>query len=307
MSTVKTRVNQDEVAIFLKKKFDDEVSNIEFISGGELSQAFSFVAKNENLVIRFGTNTNGYEKDKYASEHFGSEKIPIPKIKEIGQFDEKYSYAISEKADGQTLNKLNDEEYAEIFPELFNILTAIHNITIPHTNGFGYWAPDGTVEKPTWKEYILNVNQYVKSSENKPSLFEASFLEKDFWEEVYSKMQSLLSFSPEEKYLVHGDYGSDNVTANKGVITGVLDWASSKYGDFLYDIAWLNFWNPTKNPMAFFEKYYTEIKPTQNFKERVMCCQLRIGLSSLSFYAFSNQKEKYDSAKNKLLSILENK
>ena len=44
-------------------------------------------------------------------------------------------------------------------------------------------------------------------------------------------------------YLLHGDYGFDNVLVDQGKISGVLDWANAKYGDFLYDVAWLDFWS----------------------------------------------------------------
>lgn len=305
MSTVKTKVDKEKVYSFLKNHYDEDVSDPEFIAGGEMSQAFSFKKSEEELIIRINKRANGFGKDKFAFEHFVSNNIPIPEIFEIGKFDDDYYYAISEKAKGKILKELSDEEYEKVFPELFSILNAIHNAEIPQTTGFGYWATDGVMETKTWKNYVLNVNKHVISTESKPSLFETSFLEKDFWEPVYKQMESFLEFCPEDKYLVHGDYGSDNAAADNGHITGIFDWDGSKYGDFLYDIAWLNFWSPKRNPLEFFIDYYTKEKPTSNFKERVLCYQLRIGLSSLSFYAFSNQKDKYDRAKTKIVSILE--
>ncbi len=305
MSTVKIKIEEENVLNFLEKRFKDKVSNFELINGGELSQAFSFSVKNKNLVIRLGKDASGYEKDKYAFENFSSDNIPIPRVIEIGSFNEECSYSISEKASGKTLVNLNDKEYEKIFPKLFSILNEIHHINVSQTVGFGCWRVNGATEKDSWREHVLSIKEHVVSADNKSNLFETSFLEKDMWNSVYGKIVFLLKFCPEDKFLVHGDYGSDNVTAENGSITGVLDWDESKYGDFLYDVAWLNFWYPNRNPMEFFEYYYTEVKSTKNFKERVLCYQLRIGLSSLSFYAFSNQKEKYDSTKKTLMSILE--
>ncbi len=305
MSTVKVKVEEQNVFNFLEKRFEDKVLNFNFINGGELSQAFSFSVKKKDLVIRLGKDTSGYEKDKYAFENFSSNNIPIPKIIEIGSFNEKYSYSISEKTSGKTLVNLNDREYEKIFPKLFSVLNEIHHINISQAVGFGRWRANGTTEKDSWREYVLSIKEHVVLVDNKASLFETSFLEKNVWDSVYGKIVFLLKFCPEDKFLVHGDYGSDNVTTENGSITGILDWEESKYGDFLYDVAWLNFWYPNRNTMEFFEHYYTEVKPTKNFKERVLCYQLRIGLSSLSFYAFSSQKEKYDSTKKSLISILE--
>jgi aminoglycoside phosphotransferase (APT) family kinase protein len=35
-----------------------------------------------------------------------------------------------------------------------------------------------------------------------------------------------------------------NVLVADGMLTAVLDWSCSAYGDFLYDVAWLGFWSP---------------------------------------------------------------
>jgi len=303
MSTIKTKMAKESVVIFLTKLYGEDVSSIEFMVGGESSQAFSFQKKDEDFIIRINKRLNGFEKDKYAFENFSNKNVPIPKIIEIGKFNNEHHYAISEKAQGQILDNLSDEEYKKVFPELFDILTSIHNIDITNTQGYGYWAIDGTTESKSWKDYVLNVNKYVVVEDNKPSLFETSFLEEELWNKVYKKIESLLQYCPEDRYIMHGDYGYDNVTSENSSITGVFDWEGSKYGDFLYDVAWLNFWNPKRNPLSFFENYYTNTKPIKNFKERVLCYQLRIGLSSLSFYAFSCQKEKYDSAKVKLVGL----
>ena len=304
MSKVKTRIEAEKVIVFLKSHFDEEISMFTFIKGGESSQAFSFDVGGESFVIRVNRDLLAFEKDRYSFVNFHSEFIPIPEVIKIGVFDEKYYYAISKKVEGKMLNELSDVEYEEIFPELMSILDVVHSVDISKTSGFGKWEADGAVEAQTWKEYVLAVKNYVLATENTPSLFETSFLEKDLWEEIYERVKGLLIYCPEERYLIHGDYGSDNVIADKGKITGVIDWAGAKYGDFLYDVAWLNFWNPQKNPMNFFKNYYKSKELSENFSERVMCYQLRIGLSSLSFFAYSDQEEKYQKAKEKLLAIM---
>lgn len=305
MSKVKTKINQEEVITFLKSNFNKEITMFTSIKGGESSQAFSFDVDDESFVIRVNRDLSAFEKDKYSFVNFHSKFIPIPEVIKIGTFNEKYHYAISRKVEGRTLDMLSDVEYGEIFPELISILDIVHSIDISKTYGFGKWEADGSVEAQTWKEYVLNVKNYVLATESKPSLFETSFLEKDLWEEVYERIKELLIYCPEERYLVHGDYGSDNVISDNGKITGVIDWAGAKYGDFLYDVAWLNFWNPQKNPINFFKNYYESKKLSKNFSERVMCYQLRIGLSSLSFFAYSDQEEKYHKAKGKLLAIMQ--
>ena len=300
MSTFKTKIDQELVTTFLKEKFDNTITQIEFLKGGESSQAFAFQSKGEGFVIRVNSNEQNFEKDKYVAEHFASKQIPAPRIIEIGKFDEKLFYAISEKALGATVDNFSESEYQKILPEMLSILDAIHAVDIHDTTGYGKWSQNnGQGEDDSWKEAVLSVNMYVKDG----NLFKTSFLEKDIWDTVYSEIERLVEFCPEERYLIHSDYGGDNVVSDGEKVTGVLDWASSRYGDFIYDIAWLSFWPVKNDPQKVVENIYRN-KGIQDFEERLLCYKLRIGLGSLSFYAYSEQKDKYDSIKERTLSLL---
>lgn len=74
--------------------------------------------------------------------------------------------------------------------------------------------------------------------------------------------------------------GSYNVLAHSGVITGIIDWNLALYGDPLYDVANVLFWNERKlQPLIFAlkERYLTE---TLN-RKKVFCYMLRIGLDEV--------------------------
>ncbi len=298
MSTVKTKIDADLVLSFLKENFDALITHIEFISGGESSQAFSFQTEKGSFVIRINGSKGSFEKDEYAFKHFASEIIPIPEIIRIGQLDEKYFFAISAKAEGKIIWELSEEEYQRIFPEFMAILDEIHKIDVSKYTGYGKWNLIGVAKSASWKENILSVNEYPV----KGDLFETSFLEKDVWKKIYAEIEKLVPFCPEERWLVHGDYGHNNVISDGKRITGVLDWAESIYGDFVYDIAWLTFWN-SKERAEQIRDYYSQ-RGIQNFTERLLCYELLIGLGSLSFYAYSQQEEKYDGTKIRIFDLL---
>ena len=137
------------------------------------------------------------------------------------------------------------------------------------------------------------------------SLFETTFLEKDFWDIAYARLAELVPLCPEERSLVHGDYGFDNVLSDGAKITGVIDWGGSKYGDFLFDVAWLSFWS---REIDYKNLYLEHIKKKrihiENFSERMLCYKLFIGLGSLSFYAYSGQREKYERTKKAVGELL---
>lgn len=117
-------------------------------------------------------------------------------------------------------------------------------------------------------------------------------------------MEELAGSCPEERYLVHGDYGNNNATAENGKVTGVFDWADSLYGDFVYDIAWMAFWLKNADKRQVLENYYAQ-RNIPNFAERLLCYKLRIGIGSMSFYAFSKQEEKYELIKQRTLDLIQ--
>ncbi len=298
MSTVKTKINKDLVLTFLNENFDASITDIEFIAGGESSQAFSFQSEKGDFVIRINGDKNSFEKDEYAFNTFASEKIPIPKIIRIGQINEKYYFAISTTAEGKIINELSEEEYQETFPDLLRVLDAIHAIDITEYPGYGKWNLNGIGKFQSWRDCVLSINEYPV----KDNLFEVSFLERDVWDKIYTQIQGLVKFCPKERWLVHGDYGHNNALSDGRKITGVLDWAESVYGDFVYDIAWLSFWN-SKEHAKQIDAHYSQ-KEIPNFAERLLCYKLCIGLGSLSFFAYSQQKNKYDSTKIRILNLL---
>ena len=53
-------------------------------------------------------------------------------------------------------------------------------------------------------------------------MFNDTFLDRDFFDQIYERMTALLDFCPEERFLVHGDYAYSNVLVHEGRITGEL-------------------------------------------------------------------------------------
>lgn len=301
MSTVKTKIDPEKVLQYLKEHFDSSIESVAFITGGESSQAFSFCTDAGDFIIRVNTHSsNGFHKDAYAFDHFATHDIPIPKIIEIGNMDETYYFAISRMAHGATINKLPDDEYQKTLPDLLRILDAVHDTDIRDTSGYGKWDSDGIAPLDSWKEFVLSVGEHVQ----KDDLFKNSFLEKDVWEKLFGQMEKLVESCPEDRYLVHGDYGNNNATAENGKVAGIFDWAEALYGDFVYDIAWLAFWQKDVGKRQALEDYYAK-RGIPNFAERLLCYKLRIGLGSISFYAYSKQEEKYERIKERTLNLMQ--
>jgi hygromycin-B 4-O-kinase len=308
MSTHKTTANKETILAFLKEDFSPDISNFETITGGEGSQAYSFRSNDREYIIRINKHyTLGFRKDEYAFKNYDSLQIPIPEIYKIGKIDNELRFCISQKVEGKILTSFSSEENIAFLPSFFEVLDSIHNTDISNYKGFGKWDSEGQGGKESWKEHVLGVDKYSKGSDDTPSLFETTFLEKDFWDTTYAQLTKLISYCPEEPYLVHGDYGFNNVLSDGIKITGVIDWENSMYGDFLFDVAWLSFWSKKID----YEKLYLEHSvqkgmEIENYHERILCYKVSIGLGSMSFFAYSDQKEKYDGAKKAIMDLLEN-
>lgn len=303
MSILKTKVNSKVCLNFLTKNFDPNISSLSPIKGGEMSQAFSFGVNNHKYVIRVNKNKKSFEKDKYACEHFASDKIPIPQIVKTGQINKDYYFAISKKANGKDLDNFGEKVIKILMPQLISILDAIHQVDIRDKENYGYWDSQGRAKFKSWKKFILARKD--SDYHNWEEIFGKTFFKKEVFDRLYKEIVKLVKYIPEERQLVHGDYGFNNVISDGVEITGVADWGESMYGDFLYDVAWLGFWSSTIKYGEIFEKHYrTKGLKIPHFTERLLCYKFYLGLGSLSFFAKSNQEKSYIWTKDRLFSLL---
>jgi hygromycin-B 4-O-kinase len=301
----KTEINIEVIRDFLTTKFNGNVSKLEFISGGESSQAFGFNVHDEEFVIRIDQhNPDGFKKDEYAYKNFSSEDIIVPKVIEIDKLGEKYYFCISKRAEGQTLEKFSDVDRKRLLPPLLQVLDKIHAINIKDKAGYGKWNNTGNASCKSWRDTLLAVDQYVWGTDTNPNYFETcSFLDQNLWEAGYARLEELIAYCPEERYLIHGDAGSDNVLSDGFKITAVIDWADSQYGDFLLDVSRLIFWSDEVDYQKICRTHY-EGKNISHLDERLLCYQIHTALNSLSFYAYSEQETKALISAKKLRNLI---
>lgn len=304
MSTIKTRISDKNALEILKERFDSEIGSITSLPGGEMSQAFSFTSKGKNLVIRFYKEATSFEKDKYAHDHFGCEAVPIPKTHIIGRLDDRsLFFSITDKVEGKNLDLLDNETRIKLIPQEIEILHTLHNSKVEE-KGYGWWDRNGFAKYSSWQENLYAKKEHVDSDFLKVNKQHPPEM-KDI-ETVYNKMLELIPKMPNLHFLVHADYGMSNLMSDGIKITGVLDFGNSMYGDFLYDVAWLDFWLRDMNYKDHFQKFYYEKKVTvPDFETRILCYQLHMGMGILGFFIMSEQKDKYDLSKQRLFNLFQ--
>jgi hygromycin-B 4-O-kinase len=286
---------EEQLRTFLQTNFNPRADNVIFIGEGWFSQAFAFNVNDQKLIARLNEHVEDFLKDEFAHAHFTT--VPIPNVIWIGRFDEKRFVAITERCAGEALKESGNP--ITVTPSLFKTLDALRQLDTASYTGWGLTDSRGTGQFESWGGYLLSLyNQ--KFDYDWRTLIHNSFIERDLFQAYYDEMQRLLAYCPREKYVVHGDYGFTNVVADGDKVTGVLDWAEWKLGDFLYDVMYLDFWSDDIPYGSLWRAEHT----TLHFGERMRCYTLHQGLGTMAIAAVKKDEGMYTRVKERMVRKL---
>lgn len=277
---------------------------------GEWSAAYSVRTADADLVVRFSRYDEDFEKDAYAAR-YSSTALPIPAIIEWGPALDGF-YAVAQRVSGQPLDGLDEMWMRRVLPSLFAALAAMRTADLSDAAGFGGWRASGRAESPSWREWLLGIAERpaTRGAPGWRELLKDSSTGVGPYERGYARMRELVDLCPEERHLVHDDLINFNVLVDGDRISAVLDWGSSIYGDFLYDIAKLAFyqpWYPAWRNIDFAAEargYYDAVGlEVPHFLERLTCYMLRIGIGDMAYSAFRKRWEQVESKARRTLEI----
>jgi hygromycin-B 4-O-kinase len=273
----KTKLSVQTVATFLRERVASEIKDVRPMQEGEVSQAFSF-EWDKGYVIRINRSIAGFQKDAYAYQHFHSDRIPIPKVIQIGHIDEQHAFCITERISGLTLQDVDHETIVQLLQPTADIWFALQKYDLSHTNGYGDFDADGQGQYATWRAYLLSILNTASSYRGHAE----SHIDQSLLNDIIAIFTTSIRYCPEERFLVHGDFGSNNILADGKHITAVLDWDCARYGDPLFDVATAYFWSTWLDCMAAQASYYeAHLTQLPHYWERLLCYQLHIGLSEI--------------------------
>ncbi len=260
---------------------------------GLWSSAYGFRVGSDELVIRFGSIRDDFDKDAWIAERAPA-RLPAPRILEIGEALGGY-YAVSRRLHGRHLDDLTADEMQRVLPSLLEALDAVREIDLRGTTGYGLWE-DGRGEEASWRDELLGFMKEDPARDPRwRERLAASLEASSAVERGLGRVRELLDAMADERYVVHSDLLHYNVLVADDRVTAVLDWGSSIFGDFVYDVAWLTFWQPwyprwsgIDFAHAARDHYGASGLDVQRFSERLRCCELRIGLGSLVWYSSRN-------------------
>jgi len=141
---------EELVRTFLRTHFNPRADHVVFIGEGWFSQAFAFDVNDQRLIIRLNEHEEDFLKDQFAHKHFAA--VPIPKVIQIGRFDEKRFLAITERCAGEALKESGNS--ITVTPSLFKTLDALHQLDTAKYTGWGLTDAHGNGRFDSWGGYV---------------------------------------------------------------------------------------------------------------------------------------------------------
>lgn len=280
---------------FLRGRFGP-AARITVMRPGEWSVVYAVLTADADLVVRFGVYDEDFEKDAFAAR-YSSSALPIPPILEWGPALGG-SYAVATRMNGEHIDGLDEARMRRVLPSLLAAQDAMRAIDLPPGSGYGGWRANGRTSHASWREWLLGFfnEPATRGAPGWRELLQNSPKEAAAFEEGYARLVEMVEFCPEERVLFHDDLINRNVLVDGDRISAVLDWGSSKYGDFLYDIANLVFYRPwfpawrnidfAAEARAHYDAIGLEVP---HFAERLRCYTLRIALDGVAYSAFRSR------------------
>jgi hygromycin-B 4-O-kinase len=308
-----TRARPDLVGVeeFLRSRFGDAVQDVVALTPGAWSSPFAFRLAGRDLVLRFSATDEDFRKDEFAARHRSS-RLPIPAVVDIGTAFDGY-FAITEQLGGDYLERVGGAQIEALLPSLFVALDEMREADISGTTGFGSWGADAQADHATWREALVAVGI------DRPALRTHGWSERitsfpgphAAFRDAYAAIKVLAEAQSDVRHLVHSDLLNRNVLVRGATITGVLDWGSSLYGDFLFDVAWLWFFAPWSSGWETVDfrneaaKHYVAIGlDVPRFEERLGACALYIAIDALAYLAWQGWRRELDATAERAMDVL---
>lgn len=314
MSAEPRRPTAAETAAFLEQRFATAITAVAPIGAGAWSQAFHFARDGRDWVIRWSDLPDNFARDVFATR-FAADGLPIPPITDFGH-DELGYFAIAPFVEGSDFELLPADRLSDLLPSLLDVFRALRRVDLDRlgTSGHGIWDGSGDGLFPSWQAFLLNDKDDTPGSliRGWRAKLASSPLGTGAYDELWRIFTPLVARCPNERRLVHSDLINHNVLAAGDRITAVLDWGSAIYGDPLWDIAWLAFyelWYPAFSQIGLIQRLLDDfvndpIANPEDIEGRLLCYQLAIGIDSTAYNASRQDWRNAHEAAERAFSLL---
>ena len=204
--------------------------------------------------------------------------IPVREVDSVHKTEDGVAYCFSKFIAGRKLFDLSDRERREIAEPVIDILLRMAEVEIPANSGYGRFDANGNAPYKTWHNFVSVIyNDKVRDW----SVLSLRNFSDTVVRKAIDELQKNIHYAQiDNPCLVNGDAGSYNIIALDGKITGLIDCGSALYGDPLYCMANLLFWNEDKLQDLISmvkQRFFTD----EESKGKLYCYALRIGLEEI--------------------------
>lgn len=267
----------------LETELNKPVAKIDWFKKGYYSRAALVeTGDGQRIVAKFGIDPVGYKKDRYSAEHFASPKVPIPAIKSIKQLENGIWPCLSEYVEGINSDELHGQPATAAVPSVQETLVALHSTPIDAVTGYGEFEENGRASNSSWAEYLTD--DFCSTE-----FYQDKSIDAELIKETWAKIGELAQLCTAERFLVHGDFGSDNLLIKDGKVVGVLDWYFARVGDWAMDVAGCE-----KYPREIYGDLRTAHEKAGfdclNLDERINCYRLRAQIGLINWF-WDRQKQ----------------
>ena len=292
------QLTTDAVRTFVDAYVGQDVGPVDVVGAGAWSRCFGFTDDGTDFVIRFGATDEDFDRDRRAAA-FASSDLPVPMVTAIGPAFAGH-FAISTRARGEPLESRTAAQWPAVLPSLLAALDAMRTVDLTATVGFGAWDRGGDAPHATWADHLVAVADDMpqRRTHGWTRRLADSVVGSEPFNSGFAALQARVVDLPDVRHVIHGDLINRNVLVDADAITAVFDWGCSAYGDFLYDIAWLEFWSPwhpalaaldiVPRAMAHLATIGVEVEAAD---ERMRCCLLHIGLDNVAYTAHTGAED----------------
>lgn len=254
------------------------------------------------VVVRVGSHLDDFAKDALAST-WQRPGLPVPAAYAVFAVDDEFAM-VTERRSGRYLEDLDAAAWQRILPRVFDAIDDLRAIPLDvdlpaalSTDGLSLPFDPGVLGGTTpWRDWLSDLRDdpaargggWAPRLAASPSAGGAFHAGLDFLRDLLDGVEPPRSF-------VHSDLLHGNVLAQPdgSGLTAVFDWGCLFAGDYLYDVAWLDFWAPWHPGLAGLDvpalakaRFAASDPLADLFDLRLRACAVHIGLCHLTYYAF---------------------
>ena len=278
---MKTNLSDAQIEQLIYKNYPD-FSDLTPLSGGLVSQTFSFRNGDEKYVFQIGGKKWSYEKELYITKHYRN-VLPVREVLSVQETSDEIAYCVSRYIEGHQLNNLNDRERREATVPVIDIMDRMAQVNIPADRGFGVFDSSGYAQYQTWSDFIsviYNENVYDWSRLAIKGHSDAAI------HRAMDIIRNDIDFIQlEQASFVLNDFG---VIVDDGRVTGIIDCDLALYGDPLWNVASQLFWDEIKIrdiTAAVVQNYLSD----EHSRRKTYCYILRYALEDIYNTAIRNE------------------